>query len=266
MGSAVGTPQYMSPEQAAGQLDTLGPASDVYSLGATLYCVLTGKARFGGSGVETVLYKVSTGEFPHPRKLDAKISPPLEAVCLKAMALKPADRYASPRNLAADIEKWLADEPVSAWPEPLTVKARRWIGRHRTLVTSLASVVVVAVVGLSVAAVLLSEANRRERGARAEAEHNFKLARQAVDHYYTEVSEEDLLNQPGMDQLRKRLLESAREYYERFVTDHAADPSLRAEFGKALFRLALITGAMRLGDRSGRPARKSRPGVSIAFA
>ncbi len=103
-GSALGTPCYMSPEQAAGDLDRLGPRSDVYSLGATLYCLLTGKVPFAGDCFE-VLRDVERGEFTTPRQLDPSIDPALEAVCLRAMAHRPEDRYATCRALADDIER-----------------------------------------------------------------------------------------------------------------------------------------------------------------
>src|SRR5262245_31911085 len=93
MGQAMGTPQFMSPEQAAGQLDRLGPPSDVYSLGATLYCLLTGRPLFLGDDAGMILRQVQNGEFPSPRTLDPSIDPALEAVCLTAMATKPEDRY-----------------------------------------------------------------------------------------------------------------------------------------------------------------------------
>ena len=117
-GSALGTPAYMSPEQASGELDRLGPRSDVYSLGATLYCLLTGRPPFVGEDAGMILRQVQNGEFPSPRMLDRAIDQALEAVCLKAMALKPDDRYSSARALADDIDRWLADEPVSAYREP----------------------------------------------------------------------------------------------------------------------------------------------------
>jgi serine/threonine protein kinase len=116
----------MSPEQAEGRLDLLGPASDVYGLGATLYCLLTGKPPVEGQDMAEVLKKVQCAKFATPRQIQADISPALEAICLKAMALKPQNRYAAPRELAEDIEHWLADEPVGAWAEPWSVKARRW--------------------------------------------------------------------------------------------------------------------------------------------
>ena len=89
----------------------------MYSLGATLYCLLTGRPPFEGD-VGDVLRAVQRGEFPPPRKLDPSIDRALEAVCLKAMAMKPEDRYASCHALAEDIERWMADEPVTAWREP----------------------------------------------------------------------------------------------------------------------------------------------------
>ena len=135
-GSAIGTPAYMSPEQAAGDLDRLGPHSDVYSLGATLYCLLTGKAPFEGTDLGTVLRDVQKGAFPPPRQVDPSIDKALEAVCLKAMATRPEDRYATARTLADDIERWSADEPTSAWSEPYSVRARRWMRRNRTAVTA----------------------------------------------------------------------------------------------------------------------------------
>ena len=124
-GSALGTPAYMSPEQAAGDLDRLGPRSDVYSLGATLYCLLTGKPPFEGD-VGEVLRKVGRGEFPRPRQLDPSIDPALEAICLKAMATRPEDRYPSCRSLADDVERWEADEPVSVYRAPASVRLLRW--------------------------------------------------------------------------------------------------------------------------------------------
>ena len=97
-GSAIGTPAYMSPEQAAGDLDRLGPRSDVYSLGAMLYCLLTGKPPFEGDDLGAVLRAVQSGDFPSPRSVDPSIDPALEAVCKKAMATAPEGRYATPRG------------------------------------------------------------------------------------------------------------------------------------------------------------------------
>ncbi len=119
LGARLGTPAYMSPEQAAGRIDDLGPASDVYSLGATLYCLLTGRAPFTDPDLGELLRRVERGDFPPPRQLEGWIDPALEAICLKAMTTATAGRYRTPRALADDVEHWLADEPVSAWREPM---------------------------------------------------------------------------------------------------------------------------------------------------
>ena len=113
----------MSPEQAAGQLDDLGPASDVYSLGATLYCLLTGKTPFDGDDAGEVLRRCSAENSCRRGRSSATVDRALDAVCLKAMALRREDRYGSAKALAEDIEHWLADEPVAAYTEPWTLRA-----------------------------------------------------------------------------------------------------------------------------------------------
>jgi tetratricopeptide (TPR) repeat protein/serine/threonine protein kinase len=197
-GSVFGTPAYMSPEQAAGRLDLFGPASDVYSLGATLYCLLTGQPPFQGDPV-AVLKRVQVGDLPPPRRVQPGVAPALEAICLKAMALRPADRYAAPKHLADDLEQWLADEPVGAWPEPWTVKTGRWMRRHKPLVSAAAAAMIVLL--LAGTAGLLwyrVEQDRRQ----AEAERKQALAEAAIHEALDQASQRRvelhaILQQPG---------------------------------------------------------------------
>jgi eukaryotic-like serine/threonine-protein kinase len=147
-GSALGTPQYMSPEQALGQLDRIGPASDVYSLGATLYCILTGRPPLALlSDIGEVLRRVALGDIPSPRDVKTGIPDTLDAICKKAMAARPEDRYPSALTLAGDIENWLADEPPLGVREALARRIGRWERRHRAFIRvgGLASVVVALV-------------------------------------------------------------------------------------------------------------------------
>ena len=154
-GSTLGTPAYMSPEQAAGNVENLGPRSDVYSLGATLYCLLTGQPPFHGDVAEA-LRAVQKGDFQPPRQLDPSIDRGLEAVCLKAMSLEPDNRYPTPRALAEDIERWMADEPVSALRESFSQRARRWARKHRTAVAAAAGLLITSTLALAVGTVLIT--------------------------------------------------------------------------------------------------------------
>jgi serine/threonine protein kinase/tetratricopeptide (TPR) repeat protein len=177
-GSALGTPGYMSPEQAGGSPEQLGPRSDVYSLGATLYCLLTGRPPFAGE-VADVLAAVRRGEFRPPRAIDPTVDRALEAVCLKAMALEPGHRHGSCRALAEDIERWMADESVAAWREPWARRARRWARRHRTALAAAVVALVAGVVGLGAVAAVQARANGRLRDANAATSGALADTRQA---------------------------------------------------------------------------------------
>ena len=205
----------MSPEQAEGDLEHLGPRSDVYSLGATLYYLLTGRPPFEGDIAE-VLRAVRRGEVRPPRQLDPTIDRALEAVCLKAMAYKPGDRNASPKALSDDVERWMADEPVTAWREPLSRRARRWARRNRSVVTAAGAAVLVALVGTAAVLAVQTRANADLKAANAELavanakvtrantdleasnkreRARFTLAQEAIRMFHTGVSEDLLLKQ-----------------------------------------------------------------------
>jgi tetratricopeptide (TPR) repeat protein/tRNA A-37 threonylcarbamoyl transferase component Bud32 len=233
-GSAVGTPQYMSPEQAAGRLDELGPASDVYSLGATLYTLLTGRPPFDGPDAGTVITAVQKGEFPRPRQVSLSVPVALEAVCLKAMALRPADRYGSARELADEVERWLADEPVRAWREPWAKRVRRWMGRHRTAVAALAAAAVVAAVGLGTGLWLLGAADQRERDAQAaadrqreRAERSFQLVMAAGDDARA-LADDVKTKTVTQSALVERALHLALTNYDRLLAEAGSSAGLRA--------------------------------------
>jgi formylglycine-generating enzyme required for sulfatase activity/tRNA A-37 threonylcarbamoyl transferase component Bud32 len=145
-GVILGTIPYMSPEQAEGR--SLGTESDVYSLGATLYHILTGRSPITKADKFAMLTQVRQGQISPPREANHRVSAALDAICRKAMSQNPDDRYASPRALADEIEHWLADEPVAAWNEPYSVRARRWVSRHRTPVAAAAAALAVAAIAV----------------------------------------------------------------------------------------------------------------------
>jgi eukaryotic-like serine/threonine-protein kinase len=240
-GSVLGTPAYMAPEQAEGRLDLLGPPTDVYGLGAILYEVLTGKPPFTGGETENVLSRVIHEMPARPRSLEKGAPPALEAVCLKALAKKPSERYATAKELAAEVQRWLADEPVTAWKEPLSRRVGRWARRHRTGVAVAGALLVAGVAALGVSTVLV---NRQ----RARAEANFQLARTAVDDMYTEVAEKWLAQESRMEPVQREFLVKALRFYEQFAQPEGSSPEVRLEAGKAARRVGAIQG--RLGDNS----------------
>jgi WD40 repeat protein/serine/threonine protein kinase len=192
-GAALGTPAYMSPEQALGRLDLLGPASDIYGLGATLYTLLTGRPPVAGKDTAEVLRKAQRGEWLPPQRVKADVPAALDAVCRKALALDPGQRYGTALELAADVERWLADEPVAAWREPWLVRSRRWMRRHRPLVSTAVGVLVVALLGATAGLVLVSGAREREATARKTAEDKEHEAQQQKEearfnHYVAEMN------------------------------------------------------------------------------
>src|SRR5262249_35787487 len=140
-GQVIGTPAYMAPEQAEGRTDRIDRRTDVYGLGAILYELLTGRPPFAGAGVEGVLRQGRGGreaEPGRPGQVWSGVPRALEAVCLRALAKEPAKRYASAGELAREVQRWLADEPVVAYPEPAPARLSRWARRHQTLSAGLA--------------------------------------------------------------------------------------------------------------------------------
>ncbi len=170
IGSAVGTPAYMSPEQARSDLEAVGPPSDVYGLGATLYAILTGRSPGGTRGGEReILKRMASGQFPRPREIRRDIPEALEAICLRAMAAEPRDRYDSPKALAEDVERWLADEPLPWRKESWDRRISRLERRHRGIIRVAGMALVLLSAGALVAATMINLAREKEQIALREA-------------------------------------------------------------------------------------------------
>ncbi len=240
-GTLPGTPEYMSPEHVRAP-DQLDARADVYGLGVTLYELLTGDVPFRGAP-HMIVQRVLSDEPLPPRRLNDRVPRDLETVCLKAMAKEPGRRYPSAADLRDDLRRFLAGEPVRARPAGAVERGWRWCRRNpRLAATSLA--LVLALLGGSAGmawqwsgAVVARDEARRER---EQARTDFDRARAAVDKYLTEVSEDPELRARNLEPLRRKLLLSARDFYEHFVAEHPDDPLLRAELGRAHGRLGRI--------------------------
>ena len=190
-GAILGTPAYMSPEQASGRRGTITTATDVYGLGAILYALLAGKAPFGGDSVIEIIDAVRTRSPEPPTRLNRRAPRDLETICLKAMAKVPDRRYTTSSDLAADLRRWLGGEPITARPVGSFERAWRW-GRRHPATAGLCAASVVALVALIAAGFFvayngqlqasndrLEKVNRNEAVARKAADEQRGLALQA---------------------------------------------------------------------------------------
>jgi hypothetical protein len=149
-GAILGTPGYMAPEQADGKGKKVGPAADVYALGAILYETLTGKPPFEANSALDTLMRVLTEEPTPPRQLQPKVPRDLETICLRCLAKEPHRRYASARELADDLRRFLEDEPILARPQGSLERLGRWLKRRREWVYLMAGAVITLGVVLAI--------------------------------------------------------------------------------------------------------------------
>ena len=250
-GQVLGTPAYMSPEQATAQ--EVGTATDIYSLGTILYELLTGKAPFAGESGQAALDLVRQGPPADPEQVNPDVSLALGAICRKAMARTPADRYPTAAAIAEDVNRWLADEAVSAYREPWPNRAGRWMRRHRALVTGGVAAALVTATALAVFAVLmlrhtdqLAKAWGAERAAKNEAQRNFKEARTAVNQYFDLLREDEELNRTDLHALQARLFAKTLPFYERLTQIQEGDAELDVDRARAFHRLAFVQ--QKMGD------------------
>jgi tetratricopeptide (TPR) repeat protein len=271
IGAVVGTPEYMSPEQAELNNQDIDTRSDVYALGVLLYELLTGTTplthrRLRESALLEVLRLVreeeppkpstrlsTTDELPtvaanrgtEPRRLSGLVRGELDWIVMKALEKDRTRRYATANGLGEDVRRYLADEPVQAGPPSAAYRLRKFARRNKAWVAA-AAVLVIATAVSAALAVRATLAERRMLAERDRAEANFRMARDVVDRYLTQVSQSADLKSRGMEQLRRRLLQNAREFYGRFVLEHTDAADVRHDLGLAHQRLAEINRV--LGD------------------
>jgi tetratricopeptide (TPR) repeat protein len=177
--------------------------------------------------------------------VNSAVPRPLEAVCRKAMALDPAARYASALDLAADVQRWLADEPVAAYPEPAGVRLRRWVRRHRTLVTAATVGLVLTAAGLGLGLAAVAREQQETAKERDDAREQRRRARAALDDMIGEDSLALLKTQDELLPAQRAFLERALTYYREFAARDSTDAEGRALVGRAQFRAGYIYATLR---------------------
>jgi serine/threonine protein kinase len=235
-GDIVGTLRYMSPEQALAQRGLLDQRTDIYSLGVTLYELLTLEPAFDGHDRQELLHQIASQEPRPPRRLNAALPADLETILLKAIAKDPAGRYQTAQEMADDLRRFLADEPIRARRPTLLQKTAKWCRRHRAIVTASAAV---GVVGLMLSTIIFWYGKVQTDAQRQRAEDKLELARTVVDDMY--IRAEKLLEyEPQMESVQKEFLEKALHFYEDFARELGGAPTARFKRAQALHRIAAI--------------------------
>jgi len=238
-GQTMGTPAYMSPEQAAGKWDVTGVASDVYSLGAMLYAMLCGTPPYSGPSFE-VITRVQKGDYKPVRLVKSSVSATLDAIVRKAMAFAITDRYANALALAADVERWLADEPVSCFREPFVVRASRWAKRHRTGVITAAVVLMTGTIALTVGLFAVSAEQKRTEVAKLEALESRGEAREALNTLTDDAVGEVLAGSAKPTPQQVKFLDSLIGTYRRFAEKEADSPETNFFIAGAWYRIGRL--------------------------
>jgi len=235
-GEIMGSPPYMSPEQAVDSSQVTAQ-TDVYALGATLYHVLTGRPPFQAATSLETLRQVTDREPVPPRQLNPSIDRDLETICLKCLQKEPARRYDTAGDLADDLRRFVDGVPIQARAISPAGRAVRWCRRNPTVAALLTSTVVFLI--LALVATLVGYL--RTATALKSAEAGYRHARVTVDDFFTRVSEDTLLNQPGMQPLRRELLQQALDYYQQFLRERGDDAAIPDELAMTYFRIGRIT-------------------------
>ncbi|HZV07038.1 MAG TPA: serine/threonine-protein kinase [Gemmataceae bacterium] len=246
-GDLLGTLRYMSPEQANGQRVAIDHRTDLYSLGATLYELLTQQPPFEGNDRQTLLHQILNDEPRPPRAIQKSIPVELETIVLKSLAKSPAERYATAREMADDLSCFLKDQPIRARRATPMQRLRKWTRRHPSVFWSIVALFFLTVAGSMVSAEIVRK--RTEQRA-MEAEENFRLAQKALGDMF-DLCEQELAGKPFLDSVRQRFLQHLLNYYEQLIDKDRDYPGTQDELARAhdrvldiLDRLAGIQGSM----------------------
>ncbi len=236
-GAVMGTPAFMSPEQASSDTSQVGPLSDIYSLGATLYFLLTGSPPIVSGTDMNWFEQLRTGSFPPPKRVQPFVPTALESVCLKAMSLKPDERYLSPLELARDIDRWLADEPVFAHSDGWSTRIARFTRQHRAL-TQVGGFALIVITVLSTVLAIVMDDRRRSVEAEVSTSRNLASLRERTAIEMTALAEKESAARRIADEQNNLALSTLRSVIFRIARN------LKSVEGAAAIRTQLLTTAI----------------------
>jgi serine/threonine protein kinase len=266
-GDLLGTLRYMSPEQAGRNRVLLDHRTDIYSLGSTLYELLTLRPPFDGTDRQTLLDQILNDE-PRPlRTLRKSVPAELETIVLKCLEKEADRRYATAQELAEDLRRFLGHEPIRARPATPAQRLRKWARRHPAVVWAGGILCVLTVAGSLVTAGLVQreQANTllaydQERQRSREAEERFRLARAELDEMF-KLCEEELADKPYLDNLRRQMLEKFLVYYEKLIEQRQDDLAAQAELTATRARVLQILDDLAVLQGAGQYPLLKEPAV-----
>ena len=255
-GAVLGTPCYMAPEQAAGRVAEIGPAVDIYALGAILYRLLTGQPPFQGESDADVLVQVRHSIPTLPSRFRRETPRDLQTICCKCLEKDPQRRYATAEQLANDLRSFQQGRPIVARPVSIFGRLTRWC-RREPLAASMLALVAVCV-ALFAAQWWRAETRADEaRESQRQMEASLGVATEAVQQFLTEFSEHELVEYPGMAESRRDLLEQASRFFEDLMRVHAAEPNLQLQIAWAQYRVGFINRHVGSKEKAERALREA---------